>query len=155
MVFSQICIRKEAKCVEIHWLKIVLCLSWSWRNAKEKKNWSKFVRFQEIWIKNQNYSTNIKLCKLVWFLLVYFESIPLFFFALVNSLSHQQFQSVMWIISNSDANSIFIFLSSTEYPGRCFEPVTMKLLNPGQDLFLPIGCLRLTCLNNFAFAGAG
>ncbi|XP_055298146.1 uncharacterized protein LOC129566330 [Sitodiplosis mosellana] len=42
-----------------------------------------------------------------------------------------------------------------EYPGKCFEPVTMRLLNPGQDVFLPIGCMKLTCLNHFGFAGAG
>ncbi|XP_031636265.1 uncharacterized protein LOC116349126 [Contarinia nasturtii] len=41
------------------------------------------------------------------------------------------------------------------HPGQCFEPVTMQLVQPGQDIYLPLGCMKLTCLPNFSFGGAG
>lgn len=78
------------------------------------------------------------------------------FFLFVSTLSLINIPTSCYSSMNSDVNSIFIFIYfSTEYPGRCFEPVTMQLLKPGQDIFLPNGCMKLTCLPNFAFGGSG
>lgn len=44
---------------------------------------------------------------------------------------------------------------SIAYPGQCFEPVTLQIVAPGRDLYLPQGCMKLTCLRDLRFGGVG
>lgn len=58
---------------------------------------------------------------------------------------------------NSCQSSTFITprITHPAYPGQCFEPVTLSLVAPGRDLYLPHGCMKLTCLRDLRFGGVG
>lgn len=61
------------------------------------------------------------------------------------------------VLIDSSYSSTFITppITHPAYPGKCFEPVTLQVVKPGQDIYLPYGCMKLTCLKDFRFGGIG